>query len=97
MNRFPHFVSKLLIIATLGFLSSVAAAASWAVAPSDTVTIRGAELQARADHYTQLAAFYRERSKLSSKHMITYFTAANRADWLAKRYHLAAAEQGHRG
>jgi hypothetical protein len=83
----------LFIFTVVSALTSV----SWAASTAETVTISGADLQAKANHYAELETFYRERATAGSKHMITYFTAANRADHLAQRYRLAAAEAGHRG
>ncbi len=96
MNRRKRHLHKLPFVACVA-LASLLTSVVWAAPPTVTVTTHATDLQARSDHYLQLAASYRERALPGTKHLITYFTAANRADQLAKRYHLAAAEAGNRG
>lgn len=97
MSQVTHFICKLLAITTSGLTALVATSVVWAVSAGETVTIRGTELQNKADHYAALASFYRSLAKPGTKHMITYFTAANRADHLEEHYRLAAAETRHKG
>ncbi len=96
MNRGKRSFHKLPLVAGVA-LASLLSSAVWAAPPTVTVTTHAADLQSRSDHYLQLAGFYRERALPGTKQLITYFTAANRADQLAKRYHLAAAEARNRG
>lgn len=84
-------------LAAFAVAASVLTPAVWAGTDGDTVTVRAAALQAKADYHAQRAAFYRERATPDSKQMITYFTLANRCDRLASHYRRAAAEEGHRG
>lgn len=65
--------------------------------PGKAVTAGAEDLQSRAKHYTRLAAQYRALAVPGSKQMIGYFTLANRADRLAKRYRMAALEAAGRG
>jgi hypothetical protein len=95
MNRQKRHFHKLPLAAAA--VASLLTSAVWAAPQSVTVTAHAADMQARSEHYSQLAAFYRERAQPGSKHMITYFTAANRADRLSEHYRLAAAEASHRG
>lgn len=96
MNPRKHHFHKLPSAACVA-LASLLTSVVWAAPPTVTVTSHAADLQARSVYYSQLAAFYRERALPGTKHLITYFTAANRADGLAKRYHLAAANARDRG
>ena len=97
MTLVTHFARQPLGLVAAGLITLVTTSVTWAASPGDTVTVRATELQTKADHYSELASFYRSLAKPGAKHMITYFTAANRADRLAERYHLAAAEAGYRG
>lgn len=98
MNQPTHFTGKLVCVTASGLIAAVMASVVSAAPPGDTVTVRASELQNKAHHYSDLASFYRSLAKPGTKHMITYFTAANRADRLAERYHhLAAAEAGRTG
>jgi hypothetical protein len=97
MHPLTRFTCKLLGVITVGLFALIVTPVLGAVPPGDTVTVRATELQNKADHYSELASLYRGLAKPGTKHMITYFTAANRAGRLAERYHLAAAEAGHRG
>jgi hypothetical protein len=97
MNKVTRSTRTLLGSTVAGLITVVAAPALWAASPTDSVTVRATELQSKADHYADLASFYRRLAQPGTKHMITYFTAANRADNLAERYRLAAAEAGHMG
>jgi hypothetical protein len=97
MNRSRHFSRKLSAVTALAVLASVLTPVVWAAPPGETVTVRAADLQAKADHHAELAAFYRERATPWSKHLITYFTMANHCDQLANRYRTAALEAGRRG
>jgi hypothetical protein len=97
MSRPKSFNSKRPAVAAFAMAASMLTAYAWAAPPDETVTVSSATLQAKADHHAQLAAFYRERATPWSKHLITYFTMANRCDRLAERYRMAAVEAGHRG
>ncbi len=68
-----------------------------AAPPQETVTVRAAALQAKADHHSELATLYRARAMPGSKQLITYFTMANHCDQLAARERLAASEIAPRG
>ncbi len=80
------FARRLITIAALAATGTIVTPVVWAAPSPETVTVSAAKV----DHYLQLAAFYRERAVLGSKHQISYFTMANRCDQLAKRYRLAA-------
>jgi hypothetical protein len=97
MTPITHLTRKVPGLSVAGLIALIATPAVWAAPSTDTVTVRATELQNKADHYSDLASFYRSLAKPGTKHLITYFTAANRADRLAERYHLAAAEVGRSG
>ena len=97
MGQVSRFTRKLPGLTAVGLIALVMTPVLWAAASTDTVTVSATELQHRADHYSDLEAFYRSRATPGAKHMITYFTQANRADRRAEHYRLAAAEAGHRG
>jgi hypothetical protein len=96
MNR-TSWLRKLTVIAPLAILASTFNPVLKAAAPGETVTVTAADLRAQADHHAQLAAWYRELAAPWSKHMITYFTMANRCERRAEEYRLAAAEAERRG
>lgn len=95
MNRSICFPGTLKAGTVLALIAAALTTNSWASPSDDTVTVRAAE--SKAAYYAELAALYRSRAVPGSKQMITYFTAANRADRLAERYHLAASDAGSRG
>ena len=97
MYRSIPFVGRTLALSALAALASALSPVASGASASETVTIRTAELQNRADHYTELAAYYRKLASANSKHMITYFTAANRLDRLAVRSHVAALRAAEKG
>ncbi len=92
MNSFPYPRRKGMTLVALALAALTLSPGVWAAPSQDTITVRAASLQAKAEHHAQLAAFYRERAVLGSKQLITYFTMANHCEQLAKRYRLAAAE-----
>ncbi len=92
MNTFPYPRCKWLMLVALAAAASTFSPGVWAAPSQDSVTVRAASLQAKAEQHADLAAFYRGRAVLASKQLITYFTMANRCDQVAERYRLAAAE-----
>jgi len=90
MNRFTHTLIKVASIATLAVGSYALPALALAAAPSNSVTITAANIQAKADHYAKVAADYRARMRTDEKRAIIYFTLANRWDQKAERYRMAA-------
>ena len=97
MNRSVRFVVKAFALAALATMAATLAPVASAAPAKERVSTRAADLQTRADHYAELAAFYRKLAGSESKHMITYFTAANRLDRLAERSHMAALQAGDKG
>ena len=96
MKRYTKSAGRTLALAALGAAATAFVPAVQAATAPDTVTVQAQSLQALSDREADLAAFYRSRAVLSSKHLITYFTLANRCDQLANRYQREADEASDR-
>ena len=90
MNRFAHTLFKVASIATLAAGSYALPVLALAAPPANTVAITTADLQAKADHYAKMEAYYRARMRLDEKHSIQLFTLANYSYHKAQAYRMAA-------
>jgi hypothetical protein len=94
MNRFTHTLIKVGAIATLAVGSYALPALAVAAPPNNTVAITAADLQAKADHYLRMEAYYRARMRVDEKHSIQLFTLANYCYHKAQTFRMAALDTG---
>lgn len=90
MNRYARRMRLAIAIAAL-FVGTTGCASVAPAAHPDTVAKTAADLQAKADHHAEMAAWYRARAAEGGKHAIQWFTMANHCDREAHRYQVAAA------
>jgi hypothetical protein len=94
MNRFTHKLIKVASIATLAAGSYALPALALAAPPSSTVAITAADIQAKADRYAKMEAYYRARMRVDEKHSIQLFTLANYCYHKAQTLRMAALDTG---
>lgn len=80
------------VLARTGAISVLALGAFGVSFALPAATPTAAELQAKADQHTMMAADYRARMQADPKHAIAYFTQANHCDKQALKFRTAALQ-----